>query len=143
MNKKTLIFIIAILCFKQSYCDQSYEYNNFNNSQHSHSSHHHPHLSPEKQQILNNYQRRIDTLYSLENAPSYTYTGCLITAGASVIMFFYGMNKKQPSLQVGGILGGIASGMWSLIYSLGSGSNSHERSKEIAEILEKMEKLQK
>ena len=53
MYKKIIFYSIAIV-----YCNFNYVYS------HEHSHHHSPqqsHLSPEKQIIFNNYQKRIDT----------------------------------------------------------------------------------
>ncbi len=138
MYKKIIFYLITIICCNTSYSEPS------NDPRYSH---HQPHqqtyLTPEKQSLYNNYQRRLDTLYRIEDAPSHTHTVCLGGGMTFAGLCIYSIYNRDLITGVIGAAGFSVSGLWLLITSVGQSAASHERQKEIAEILASMEKIYK
>jgi len=133
MYKKIIFYSMAIV-----YCNFNYVYS------HEHSHHHSPqqsHLSPEKQIIFNNYQKRIDTLQQRKNDSSYTTSGFLIGVAVFGAVLIAGLWTNSEPAKAGGMLGGGVCGLGAFISGMSTSTAEHTNQQEIADLLIKQEKL--
>jgi len=133
--------MIAIIYYNFSY--GNYPEKSSHHHQHQHSPHQQSHLSPEKQTMLNNYQKRLDALYHRENNPSYATSGFLTGAVVFGIILIAGIYNNNGPAKAGGMLGSGGCCAGALIAGISASTDQHTNQQEIEKILEKMEKLQK